>query len=362
VILLVVFTALSTVFYRQRQGKVLGQRVEAVGGLVFTYPNSPGGPIFDMSDFKPGDCVTKTVHVKNEAITDSSIIVRSADEVDVDSLSTQLSIVISENGYDLYGGEATGGAKLVSDFFVDSDSVNGIKLSEILGNNSETEYDFTVCFNIDSGNEYQKTSTVFDLKFGEIFVPIELPEVCKDLEGIVTKKITGTPGDDKIKGTSANEYIVGLSGNDKIYGKSGHDCIIGGDGNDRIDSGSGNDIVTGDQGKDKIDAGSGNDYVSGGLGDDDLDGGSGKDLIYGDDGEDKIRGGSGDDVIYGGLGDDYIKSGSGADQIRSQAGEDKIKAGSGNDFLDGGFDYDKLNGQSGVDTCVNGEGLDSCEL
>lgn len=361
-ILVLILTVLSITFYRQRQGQILGQRIEAIGGLVFTYPNSPGGPVFSLPDFKPGDCTTETVHVKNESPTDSLIAVKSAKEKDIDQLSTQLSMVISQNGIDLYGGTATSGAKLVSDFFADSNSMDGVVLSQLPGNDAETEYDFTVCFDINAGNEYQQTSTTFDLKFGEITVPIELPEVCNSLEGIVTEKITGTAGKDKIKGTSASEYIVGLGGNDKIDGGGGHDCIVGGDGNDKIKGGSGNDIITGNQGDDKIDAGSGDDIVYGGLGNDKLDGHSGDDLIYGNSEDDHIRGGAGADEIYAGIGNDYITAESQNDIIYGQAGNDEIRAGSGNDYLHGGLDTDRLNGQSGTDTCIAGEDLSFCEL
>lgn len=342
-------------FHLKSQGQVLGDRVEAVGNLLFKYlgVKIDGAPLFVIEDFKPGDCVTRIVDVENNATTDSDVAVRSVNEIDLDSLSTVFTITIKEGVTVLYN-------KHLDEFFADSDAVDGVPLSTVPGESS-TSYEFTVCFDIDAGNEFQEKSVQFDLKFGEITPPpIPLPAVCKDLEGIVTEKIEGTPGDDNIKGTTASELILGKAGNDKIKGGGGHDCIIGGGGNDYIKGGSGNDIITGNAGNDKIKGGSGYDVIRGGLGDDNIDGGSGNDTIYGHSGEDKIKGGNGDDLIYGGKGNDKIKGGSGHDDLRGQAGNDNIKGGSGNDTLHGGPGFDKLNGNMGVDICI-GESKISCE-
>jgi Ca2+-binding RTX toxin-like protein len=99
------------------------------------------------------------------------------------------------------------------------------------------------------GNEYQNTAVVFDLVFGELMVPIELPEVCRDLEGIVTKKIEGTSGNDVLEGDLEAELILGYEGDDRIRGELLDDCIIGGLGNDIIKGGSGNDIIDGGEGR-----------------------------------------------------------------------------------------------------------------
>ncbi|MCH7951811.1 hypothetical protein IH980_03685 [Patescibacteria group bacterium] len=344
------------------QGEVLGRRVEAVGHLTITYPGGPPGPVFDVSGMLPGDCETRTVDVENSGVADADVSVRSDAEVESDSLSTKLSMVIREGIADLYGGTSPTGPKKLSDFFADSDAVDGVPLSTVAGSGGMTSYVFEMCFDEEAGNELQGESVMFDLVFGEIIPPVELPDVCEALEGTVTEKIEGTPGDDDIKGTSASELILGFGGNDKIKGGGGDDCIIGGEGDDNIKGGSGNDIISGDAGEDNIKGGSGDDVIHGGDDNDEINAGSGNDIVTGGLGDDRLRGGAGIDVISGGGGNDRIWGGSGEDTLLGNADDDRIRGGSGSDFLDGGPGTDNLNGNSGIDTCVAGEALTSCEL
>ncbi len=348
-------------FIQQRPQQASAHYQVHSGNLLITYLGVPigGDPIFQVHNMLPGDCVTRTVQVKNNGTNPANITVRSDNEIDDDGLSTQLDLTISENATDLYGG--TNGTKTVNDFFTDSNP-DGLPLSTVTGNGGTTSYDFQVCFKTTAGNEYQLTQTIFDLIFKQTKPPVQLPEVCSDLQGIVTEVITGTPGHDKLEGTPANELIIGLAGNDKIHGGGGHDCIIGGDGKDKLYGQSGNDIIDGGEGKDKIDAGSGNDLIFGGAEQDNIDSGSGEDTIYAGPGNDKVNAGSQDDLVYGGTGKDQIKGGSGNDQLYGEDDDDKLQGGSGNDYLDGGPDQDRLHGDSGTDTCVAGENLHSCEL
>lgn len=355
-------------------------RVEAVGDLDFTYLGTGlDDPIFQISGFLPGDCTTRTVDASNSGPNLAKVAVKGELVSETGALSTVLSMVISQGTTDLYGGTHVDGPKTVAEFFTDSSTEDGVKLTNIPSGNS-TSYDFTVCFDSSAGNEFQLTEVIFDLVFGEIIVPVELPEVCQDLEGIVTEVITGTPGNDKINGTTASELIEGLAGNDKIEGGGGDDCIIGGDGDDRIDGGTGrdyidagegndrvnnsthDDVIYGRGGNDRLEGGSGNDYIDAGPGNDRVDGGSDNDLIYGRDGNDRLDGGSGDDYIYGEAGNDNIDGGSDADHLYGGTGNDRLDGASGNDFLDGQEDHDNLDGSAGTDTCVNGEVLSSCEL
>ena len=352
VVLASILVAIATLYNRE---KVLGTPAHQVGNILFTWPNSTThSPIFTETDFKPGDCVLKTVAVDNQGAGNAIIGVYSDSETDSDALSSVLTIEIIDVG-NIYGPET------LATFASDSDVLNQIQLSNLAGGN-QTTYDFEVCFPENAGNEHQGNSVSFDLKFGEIPPPIELPAVCADLEGIITVQIDGTPGDDNINGTSASEFIRGFGGNDRIRGKGGHDCIIGGPGNDRGWGGSGNDIITGDAGEDRIRGGSGHDVIHGGTEDDRINGGTGDDTIFGDLGNDRLRGSSGIDLVFGGEGADRIRGGSGADVLLGEAGDDNIRGGSGDDFLDGGVDIDNLNGNSGIDTCVGGEFLTSCEF
>lgn len=343
-------------FYMKSRGMVLGTKANVVGNLRFTYPNGlTPERLFNETDFKPGDCKTAPVTVKNLASSNSIVGVFSEGELQSDGLASSLTIEIADGVTTLYGPLA------LSQFFTDSEILNQIELLTLTGN-STASLDFTVCFPNTNDNELQGNSVVFDLKFGQITPPIELPEECDELEGTVTAQIDGTSGDDNINGTSASEFIQGFEGKDKISGGGGHDCIIAGDGNDKVSGGTGNDIIVGGIGDDKISAGTGNDKVFGGGGNDQISGGSGLDELYGNEGDDKISGGSNNDLIYGGSGNDKISGGSGEDDLFGEDGDDKISGDSQNDYLHGGPDSDTLNGNSGTDTCVAGETLTSCEL
>lgn len=84
--------------------------------------------------------------------------------------------------------------------------------------------------------------------------------------------ITGTDGDDELRGTDEDDVIAGLDGDDTIDGGAGDDVLCGGDGADRLDGGDGNDVLRGgddgedvDRGGDPVPVG---DELAGGPGDD----------------------------------------------------------------------------------------------
>ena len=64
--------------------------------------------------------------------------------------------------------------------------------------------------------------------------------------------IRGTPGADRLVGTSLPDALVGGAGNDALLGLGGDDILVGGRGNDRISGGEGDDIAYGDAGDDTI--------------------------------------------------------------------------------------------------------------
>jgi len=174
-------------------------------------------------------------------------------------------------------------------------------------------------------NEYA-LGTAFDISTSDSpepdTTPPDYPVPADVIEDVCGKSadsfnvITGTAGNDKIKGTNAADLIFGLGGNDSIKGKRGDDCIFGGDGKDRIKGGKGNDTI---------------------------DGGDGNDRIYGNRGDDTISGGDGNDRIRGGYGNDSIDGG---------AGDDVLRGHKGNDTIDGGDGNDRINGNRGTDTCI----------
>ena len=62
--------------------------------------------------------------------------------------------------------------------------------------------------------------------------------------------ISGTPGNDTIRGTSRNDVIVGGAGNDTIRGVKGDDLICGGEGSDELQGDNGRDRLAGWKGND----------------------------------------------------------------------------------------------------------------
>jgi len=129
----------------------------------------------------------------------------------------------------------------------------------------------------------------------------------------------GTPGDDRIRGTSGDDVIIGLGGKDRISGRGGSDVACGGDGNDSLRTRNGKDKLDGGAGGDRLSSSGNDDILFGGSGVDSIRAGSGHDLVVGGDNVDRIRGGGGDDVIDGGGGADSVKGGAGLDRCASDS-------------------------------------------
>ncbi|OGY16160.1 MAG: hypothetical protein A2785_01055 [Candidatus Chisholmbacteria bacterium RIFCSPHIGHO2_01_FULL_49_18] len=340
--------------YAYNQGIRFGVKAGIVGNLKFTYPNgTTSEKLFNELDFKPGDCESAFVKVENLSAGNSIVGVFSDGELNSDGFASSLTIEIKDNGTTLYGPVP------LSTFFADSDILNKINLLTLPGNGT-VELRFEVCFPDTDDNELQGDSVVFDLKFGQIVPPIDLPVECDPLEGIVTRVIEGTEGNDNIHGTVAPELILGKGGDDKIDGSSGSDCIIAGPGNDKVYSTTGDEIIVGGGGDDDLSGGTGNDTIYGGPGNDKISGGSDDDYLEGNTGDDYISGGSGVDTIHGGINDDRLYGGSSGDFLYGENGNDRLYGESGNDQLDGGNGTDSLTGNSGTDNCINGETVSSC--
>jgi Ca2+-binding RTX toxin-like protein len=125
--------------------------------------------------------------------------------------------------------------------------------------------------------------------------------------------ITGTPGDDHLRGTNRPDVILGLAGDDIIDGWKGDDLICGN---------GGRDVLTGGPGKDKLSGGLGHDNV--------FDDGAGRDVVYLGPGSDTWYGGPGDDVIVAGPGNDVLHPW-GAEAEPSD--HDRIDGGPGEDWI-----------------------------
>lgn len=284
----------------------------AIGDLTVNWGFPEGNPIFIVNNIAPGGIEQRTVAVSNGAISARPVGVRGIEATDSGNLSDVLNIVISENGTDLYG------PKTLTQFFLDSNNINGIPLST-LSPGANTNYIFKVTFNENAGNEFQNQTLVFDLKIG---IVVDIPSECQNFTAV--SPIFGTSGNDTLRGTQGNDLIIALEGNDRVFALGGNDCIIGGLGNDELRGEIGNDFIFGMEGNDNLIGALGNDQIFGGVGNDSLRGEVGNDLLYGEEGNDNLKGGA------------------------------------GNDNLDGGLDTDVVNGEAGSDTCI-GETKISCE-
>ncbi|MBF0605773.1 MAG: calcium-binding protein [Nitrospirae bacterium] len=139
--------------------------------------------------------------------------------------------------------------------------------------------------------------------------------------------LTGTAGDDIIRGGDGSDHLLGEAGDDSLAGGAGNDHLEGGAGDDQLSGGSGNDTLEGGAGDDILGGGTGDDTLSGGDGDDHLMGGQGDDIMDGGAGNDVFLGGAGDDIMTGGDGDDLFIFGHGG-------GLDYVDGGSGDGWLD----------------------------
>ncbi len=98
-------------------------------------------------------------------------------------------------------------------------------------------------------------------------------------KGIELEKKSHETHNDKIIGTSRNEWFNGGTGNDTIHGGGGKDIILGGSGNDVLDGGSGSDIASGGSGNDTFNYVLSDNIKPGAKTIDIHDGGSGVDTI-----------------------------------------------------------------------------------
>lgn len=218
--------------------------------------------------------------------------------------------------------------------------------------------------------------------------------------------ITGTPGDDQLRGTPGRDVVWGGDGDDRIEGLGGDDVLCGGPGADRLAGGGGDDTVDGgsdrryavdtesfDRQGDILAGGPGNDILvtgpspglasvdevtyaaaSSGVDVDLATGratGEGHDLIRGEVGtlvgsphDDRLRGSARAETMKGGGGSDRV-DGRGGDDWLDAAGSTRVEhtARAGRDdspnLLVGGTGDDTLQGAEGDDVLEGGDGDDA---
>lgn len=143
-------------------------------------------------------------------------------------------------------------------------------------------------------------------------------------------RITGTAGNDNLRGGVQDDTLIGYEGNDTLFGGSGDDLLQAGLGNDELYGESGNDTLSGAEG---------NDILYGEAGNDRVVGAQGNDVLYGGDGSDRLNGGDGNDVLYGGDGTDVLIGGTGRDSLYGGAGSDRFLYESPSEGSDQIFDF-----------------------
>ncbi|MBO0614334.1 calcium-binding protein [Thiothrix fructosivorans] len=157
--------------------------------------------------------------------------------------------------------------------------LGGVKLRDIAALGDAAGSDQNV-FSIDTGTIL---STV-----GAAYGEIQLAEAgTYDLSSIKTTEdangdfltVTGSTGDDVVKGTTGGANYNMDTGNDTVNGGDGIDNINGGAGNDTLNGGKGDDILEGGADNDTMDGGAGDDTLHGNSGVDSLTGGAGDDLF-----------------------------------------------------------------------------------
>ena len=166
-------------------------------------------------------------------------------------------------------------------------------------------------------------------------------------------------GDDLIKGSRHDDYMIGFGGHDRLVGGAGDDKLFGGSDADAIFGGSGNDLL------------------AGGLAADVMRGGSGDDTYLVDRAHDKVieRSQGGHDTMLSSAsvriaahvevliltGDARLNArGDGdADELRGNGAHNRLDGGGGRDVLSGGGGADRLDGGFGADTLTGGRGADT---
>ena len=202
---------------------------------------------------------------------------------------------------------------------------------------------------------------------------------------------SGTDGDDRVFGGSANDQLLGGNGNDTLFGGSGTDrldgvagqnVLLGGNGNDRYTIRSAGDIITGEDvfgeggGIDTVESwinytlpqnveilrlqGTENLIGAGGFAPEALVGNSADNILYGGGGNDVLNGKAGNDTLVGGAGADSLVGEDGADVFLIRDVSESRPGQANRDFINGFFraEGDRI-GLAMIDANANTAGDDA---
>jgi Ca2+-binding RTX toxin-like protein len=190
----------------------------------------------------------------------------------------------------IFNGNALDAAGNADDAAVVALDLGGVKLRDIaaLGDTAGSTQNL---FSIDTGTIL---STVTEA-YGEI----QLAEAgTYDLSSIKTT----------LDGAGDSLTITGSKGDDVVKGTTGGASYNMGNGNDTVNGGDGVDIISGEAGNDTLNGGKGDDQLEGGAGNDTMDGGAGNDTLHGNSGVDSLTGGAGADLFDFTTGDSGVTS------------------------------------------------------
>lgn len=121
------------------------------GGLIVEFEKDP---LFKEGDFKPGDTVNRWIRVTNNTSSTRRIAIEAVHITDADNFSEKLHLTIKEGSTVIF-------SDTLKKFFDQGETY----LSS-LGSGASTQYDLSVYFDIDAGNEYQEKTMGFDIVVG----------------------------------------------------------------------------------------------------------------------------------------------------------------------------------------------------
>jgi len=146
--------------------KILITSIALIGAGIFSVPEifaqTPNlvvqfeqTPLFNETNFMPGDTVNRWVKVTNNTNYKMPIATQAVNVSDPDNLGSQLNLTIKQEGNVLFSGTLNN--------FV---SAGEVYLSDLAGGGTQTQYDFEVSFNPSAENPYQGKKLGFDIKIG----------------------------------------------------------------------------------------------------------------------------------------------------------------------------------------------------
>ncbi|MDP2741321.1 MAG: hypothetical protein Q8O66_01375, partial [bacterium] len=122
-----------------------------VDELVVEFQNEP---LFNEVNFVPENSVTRWIKITNNSGVAKKVAIEAINKTNLDNLASKINLVIKEGTNIRY-------EKTLAEFF----SGGEIYLSD-LPSGSQTQYDLTVSFNSDAGNNMQGKSLGFDILIG----------------------------------------------------------------------------------------------------------------------------------------------------------------------------------------------------